>query len=803
MGILQDSLYGLEERLELRAVERGVQRYRKDRAEAEGRGDGAALSPARRLLMGWFVSLRDAIAAEQDAVAAGKPGPQRTIYGLAIQELPADKLAVITMHYAMGSCLRRPRGVRVPGLVEGCGRAVNAEVNLPRIRRNKEAYFALIHRRRRAGPEIVQTIAREYLDRPTWGRRAHIHLGVCLVRLLMETCFDDRSPAQPAFVRRLIRRGRRTPGFLCLSEYMFDEVQKGHHWRELREPVYQPMVCPPMPWTEETPGGYLRQRIPLITKLHATPSKPSKQAEWLTSGNMVGVFAALNALQSTPWRINKRILAVMEDLWAAGGNFGRIPRRDPYEKPPIPSDFHTNEESKKAWKVEAVKVYRKNASRLAEAVNFDTKLDVARRFADHEAIYFPHILDFRGRTYSAPLHLNHQSDDVCRGLLEFSEGKPLTDDGLRWLMIHIANCAGIDGVSYEDRVRWVLDNEATIRSWAKEPLENTGWLEFEKPFQLLAGAMAWADGGDCHIPVQLDASNNGLQHYAAILRDPATAALVNLVDSDQPGDLYAHVAAIVGRQVAVYAGFGQPEAEVLEGFVTRKLIKQTVMTTLYGVTEVGARRQIQAKLAAAGVQIDPNDPERTPWHVGQYLAGVVLDIMPSVCPAAAKMMDWLADVARRIVNSRRTVRWVSPIGLPVLQPYFRRSKHRISTLLQSLSVSTDVEGRGPMVRRQVQGFAPNWIHSIDAAHMLNVAIAAEAHGIRLAAVHDSFWTHAGNATKLSQIVRDEFVAMHSRPLGEELAEQLVADYPKVQFPPLPPTGDFDLQQTRKARYFVS
>jgi len=108
-----------------------------------------------------------------------------------------------------------------------------------------------------------------------------------------------------------------------------------------------------------------------------------------------------------------------------------------------------------------------------------------------------------------------------------------------------------------------------------------------------------------------------------------------------------------------------------------------------------------------------------------------------------------------------------------------------------------------MVRRQVQGFAPNWIHSIDAAHMMNVAIAAEAHGIRLAAVHDSFWTHASDAEKLSKIVREEFIAMHARPLGEVLAEQLAADYPTVKLPPPPTPGAFDLKETLGARYFVS
>jgi DNA-directed RNA polymerase len=37
-------------------------------------------------------------------------------------------------------------------------------------------------------------------------------------------------------------------------------------------------------------------------------------------------------------------------------------------------------------------------------------------------------------------------------------------------------------------------------------------------------------------------------------------------------------------------------AQVLEGFVRRKVIKQTVMTTVYGVTRFGARLQIARQL---------------------------------------------------------------------------------------------------------------------------------------------------------------------------------------------------------------
>jgi len=41
---------------------------------------------------------------------------------------------------------------------------------------------------------------------------------------------------------------------------------------------------------------------------------------------------------------------------------------------------------------------------------------------------------------------------------------------------------------------------------------------------------------------------------------------------------------------------GLKVAQVLEGFISRKVVKQTVMTVVYGVTRYGGRLQIQKRL---------------------------------------------------------------------------------------------------------------------------------------------------------------------------------------------------------------
>lgn len=41
---------------------------------------------------------------------------------------------------------------------------------------------------------------------------------------------------------------------------------------------------------------------------------------------------------------------------------------------------------------------------------------------------------------------------------------------------------------------------------------------------------------------------------------------------------------------------GMKIAQVLEGFISRKVVKQTVMTVVYGVTRYGGRLQIEKRL---------------------------------------------------------------------------------------------------------------------------------------------------------------------------------------------------------------
>lgn len=73
-----------------------------------------------------------------------------------------------------------------------------------------------------------------------------------------------------------------------------------------------------------------------------------------------------------------------------------------------------------------------------------------------------------------------------------------------------------------------------------------------------------------------------MQHYAALGGDVRGAKAVNLENGDRPADIYSGVADIVNKVIADDRASGHPVAQLIHQPLGRKVVKQTVMTTVYG-----------------------------------------------------------------------------------------------------------------------------------------------------------------------------------------------------------------------------
>ncbi|KAK2354811.1 DNA-directed RNA polymerase 1B, mitochondrial [Trifolium repens] len=811
----------------------------------------------KSLFLGWFEPLKNAIAADQELC---KDIRTRLSHSPYFNELPPEMMAVITMHKLMGLLMTNSNGVgsarviqaacQIGEAIEHEGRiyrfmekskvkkttteksdseSVPAPVNLTAEEKKKlEKEEKRIRKKvanllKKQKKQQAMGIVRGRDQTKPWGQEAQVKVGSRLIQLLIETAylqppanqFGDGGPPDiyPAFKHTLktvsadTPNGRRRYGVIECDPM----IQKGLE-KTARHMVipYMPMLVPPNSWTGYDKGAYLF--LPsYVMRTHG--AKQQRDAVKRAPKNQLDpVFEALNTLGATKWRVNKSVLGVIDQIWANGGRLADLVDRDDL---PLPEELDTEDEAeirKWKWKVKSVK--KENNERHSQRCDIELKLAVARKMKEEEGFYYPHNLDFRGRAYPMHPYLNHLGSDLCRGILEFAEGRPLGKSGLQWLKIHLANlyAGGVDKLSYDGRIAFTEDNLDDIFDSADRPLEGKQWwLQAEDPFQCLAACINLAEALRSptpettlsHMPVHQDGSCNGLQHYAALGRDKLGATAVNLVGGDQPADVYSEIAARV-LEIMKRDASEDPEtnphalhARRLISQVDRKLVKQTVMTSVYGVTYIGARDQIKKRLKERCAIEDDNDL----FSASCYAAKTTLNALEEMFEAARSIMGWLGDCAKVIACTNQAVRWVTPLGLPVVQPYRELGRHLIKTSLQVLTLQRETDK--VMVKRQRTAFPPNFVHSLDGSHMMMTAVACKKAGMSFAGVHDSYWTHACDVDEMNRILREKFVELYQAPILENLLESFEKTFPTLKFPPLPERGDFDLQEVLKSPYFFN
>ena len=789
--LLAGSILKQQMDLESQAVRNGVIRYRKLVQETIDRGDGAALKPAERLLLHWLRVMREAVREERRAIRRGVPSKGRQIYGPALLILDADRAAVVTTHEMLGHTMAEPHGAPVRAVAYSIGRACLAELNHDLLRSTKDKrkiWKELTKHIRRILPQHVNWWAKKNLDDPIWSKRVAIHMGTALMWLLIGVASTRDYDAEGAFHPAFRHVGGGTSARTGKKSVVLDPetsalIEEGHEIRQYLRPVYLPMVVQPYPWSAERDGGYLRLPTPLVNR-----SQPRNRAA-LKSADLTQIHDGLNAVNAAPWRINKKVQAVVKAIWDSGGNDLDIPRADDEQKPPFrPDDIEK-------WKEEAREVHERNKHLKADRQLFIQRLMIADQMPDR--FYLPHFLDFRGRCYPVPPHLSHHGDDLCRGLLEWSAGKPV--DSLYWPAIQAANCweQGIDKLPFDDKLEWVEQNSEGVWASADKPLDCHWWRKAKKPWQFLAACFAMVDKGSCHLPIRTDGTCNGLQHYAALGRSAEDARVVNMLPGDVPIDAYTIVADRVRPMVGTDADAGHPWAQVVASLISRDVVKQTVMTKMYDVTPVGARKQIYGQLEKLGVEGDDL------YKCSFYLSRIVMKAVGYVCHSTAEIMEWLRTCAQKAVATGEPVQWTTPLGFPVVQPYRNYRTKTIHTVLQAVSTYMDNDDVPISISKQCKGFAPNYIHSLDASHMLMTARVCHETEIAFAAVHDAYYSHAADMDRMGRILRREFIRLHEPPLMEQLLAELRQRYADIEFPDPPDRGDYDLNQVMESRYFFS
>ncbi|WP_304274712.1 DNA-directed RNA polymerase [Caulobacter segnis] len=778
--------------------------WRTDTATVE---EEAELPPGRQLLKQTIKPLSTALYEWVERIRNGGAGRRPGGFNLLSQVKP-DEAAYLIARIAVNAAANRLTATATAFQISN---ALIDHIEMLNLKRaNKKGYKGLEAKLKKGAKRrsAIRDIMEKEGAKVDFSEADKLQAGMRAIELLCDST--------TLFTLDTMKVGRGETFVLRPTEACSTWLEKQHARCEILEPIHLPMVVRPRRWRTPFWGGYLTKRPGLrLVKQWAAPYHSE-----LRYVDMPEVYAAVNAVQETPWRINRRVLDVMREVWDQGGSLGGLPRRDDLPMPTRPEDIETNELARAAWKREAAKVYERNNQALSKRLAFSQRLWIADKFRDETAIYFPHELDFRGRIYPIPIGGPHpQADDSGKGLLEFANGMPLGDAGGWWLAVHIANLFGVDKVSFQDRIDWVFANTNAILDSADDPLDGERfWTKADSPYCALAACFEWAgymrEGATfvSHIPVALDGSNSGLQHFSAMLRDPVGARAVNLLPVDKPQDVYSEVAKLA-LEAALAANDNEAQPWKLKG-VSRKIAKRPTMTYCYSATRYGMQDMVLQTLKE--LDKEAQEEGKPPYLEGadnyaaaNWLSFVLWDAIGETVNAASGAMAWLRAAAKVAAKAGQPIWWTTPVGLPVLQAYRKVTGQRLDVHYQGrrlqLQIAKDTDKLD--ANGQTNGIAPNFVHSNDAAHLMATVNACVRAGITdLAVIHDSFGTHAANANRLSLILRETFIAQYTPDVLARFRDELVAQLPPevaAELPELPPMGDLDLEVLRDAEYMFA
>ncbi|XP_035379242.1 DNA-directed RNA polymerase, mitochondrial isoform X1 [Electrophorus electricus] len=681
-----------------------------------------------------------------------------------------------------------------------------------------------------AGPSLLS-------DDAPWPLTLIIELGSFLVDLMLrelKVCKDILSPSPegtliPVLYHMYVFRSNRQVGFIKPHPILTHIQSEAMEAKLTFDSYVMPMLCPPVPWTSTKSGAYLLTPTKLMRTEEGTVQH-QLLLEKVRDEDLHGVLDALSQLGNCAWKVNKPVLDIIISVFNNKGSEKLDVPPPVSEAPEIPC-FNPHDQgltmSEKAQLRRDVAKAKKTIAEM-HSLRMDAlyKLSIANHMRD-EIFWFPHNMDFRGRTYPCPPYFNHLGSDLTRAILMFAEGKPLGLKGLDWLKIHLVNLTGLKKrSSLAGRLEYANSHMDDILDSADEPFAGRKWwMDADEPWQTLACCKEIANASRSpdhtkfisHFPVHQDGSCNGLQHYAALGRDVIGATSVNLMPCEVPQDVYSSVAQQVEAFRTRDAAKGMKIAQVLEGFINRKVVKQTVMTVVYGVTRYGGRLQIEKRLK----EMD-DFPKEHIWDASQYLVQQVFCSLKEMFTGTREIQDWLTESARLISKSGNTVEWVTPLGLPIVQPYHRTKNHMLKSNTQLLNVQTSHDSQEkPDTVKQKNAFPPNFIHSLDSTHMMLTALHCYSTGLTFVSVHDCFWTHAVDVDVMNKVCRDQFVSMHNQPILQDLSRFLLKKYcsglpqdtKNKKFleywkmaellGKVPQTGDFDLQKVKESIYFFS
>ena len=317
-----------------------------------------------------------------------------------------------------------------------------------------------------------------------------------------------------------------------------------------------------------------------------------------------------------------------------------------------------------------------------------------------------------------------------------------------WIMISVANEAGYDKLSWEERI---IKGKEIINAYMKseyEP-EKDNYLLIKKlneVEELLVGI------SDQEPNIYLDATASGLQILSAISLDTEAGKRVN-IGSDKRMDIYTEVAKDFSKMFGLN--------------IEREHIKKPLMTYFYN-----SRKNIED-------------------YFGEEMAEMFFEFMQEEFKGPQKVLD----TVNKFYKSSKVYGWQLPdlkVSIPVEVSVTENLKFKDVEVPFTYKVNQED-------KNQWRGIVPNIVHSLDAWILRYVVKKLHKKGITVHTIHDSFQVPVSKANDLIDVYKEAFTVM----IKDELFPKIMNDLYGVKINYTPEKKEVMIKAIKESEYMLS
>lgn len=375
--------------------------------------------------------------------------------------------------------------------------------------------------------------------------------------------------------------------------------------------------------------------------------------------------------------------------------------------------------------------------------------------------------DNRGRIYSQGYHINLQGTPYKKAatilynklFIPVNRSNSLNSmTPYEYLLIDIANRFGKDKLIWKERIEWVENNIDTLDV-----------IDAEDPFGAIASINALKQinkGEKTGRLIEFDATTSFLQVLAILSGCKKTAFQCNLTNSGERQDFYTNVMLEMNRLLPKELALGYDKK------ITRKIIKNVIMTTFYG------SNSIPIKVLGEG----------TPEYYALY------DAMSNLAPGAVEVIK----VIRSCWNENTYFhKWTLPDEHTARVPVTKLIKKRIEIDEYDHKTFTYQCHVIETSKRSVSILA-NVVQSFDAAILRETVRLAYKENITILCIHDAYLVSPLHMDRVKDIYKSILINYSKKDLLFDFIEEIGAAS-AVKFTKFSPDLHLEIE---KADYFL-